>query len=221
MSPSHSHSVWSVILAGGDGERTRPFIQQWLGRSQPKQYCIFVGNRSMLQHTLDRADRVGLPHHKVTVIAEHHRDYAHEIFEENRQGHLMIQPKNCGTAAGIFLPLTYVWVQDPNATVVIYPSDHFVFPEDRFAETVRRTTHTIDVLQDRILLLGGAPDSPGIRLWLDQRRYGLRKTRPFLRSTRSVIFGKTQSTRSLTCDVPWRTVEIPWSWWRKSTRCGR
>jgi mannose-1-phosphate guanylyltransferase len=40
---------------------------------------------------------------------------------------------------------------------VIYPSDHFVFPEDRFAETVRRATRAIDVLQDRILLLGVRP----------------------------------------------------------------
>ena len=47
--------------------------------------------------------------------------------------------------------------KDPNATVVIYPSDHFVFPEDRFAETVRRATRAIEVLQDRVLLLGVRP----------------------------------------------------------------
>ncbi len=157
MRPSHSNAVWSVILAGGEGERTRPFIQQWLGCSKPKQYCTFVGNRSMLQHTLDRADRVGMPHHKVTVIAEHHLPYVRETFDEQHQGQVILQPRNCGTAAGIFLPLTYVRAKDPNATVVIYPSDHFVFPEDRFAETVRRATRAIDVLQDRVLLLGVRP----------------------------------------------------------------
>ena len=157
MKPSQSKNVWSVILAGGEGERIRPFIQEWLGCSQPKQYCTFVGNRSMLQHTLDRADRVGMPHHKVTVIGEHHLPYVGETFNDKHRGHLMIQPKNCGTAAGIFLPLTYVRAKDPNATVVIYPSDHFVFPEDRFAETVRRATRAIDVLQDRVILLGVRP----------------------------------------------------------------
>ena len=154
MSRLHSNAVWSIILAGGEGERTRPFIQQWLGCSKPKQYCTFVGNRSMLQHTLDRADRVGIPHHKVTVIAEHHLPYAPETFNE---GHVILQPQNCGTAAGIFLPLTSVRAKDPNATVVIYPSDHFVFPEDRFAETVRRATRAIDVFQDHVLLLGVRP----------------------------------------------------------------
>lgn len=157
MKPSHSNAVWSVILAGGEGERTKPFIQKWLGCSKPKQYCTFVGSRSMLQHTLDRADRVGMPHHKVTVIAEHHLPYVGETLDLKHQGHVVIQPRNCGTAAGIFLPLTSVRAKDPNATVVIYPSDHFVFPEDRFAETVRRATRAIDVLQDRILLLGMRP----------------------------------------------------------------
>jgi mannose-1-phosphate guanylyltransferase len=152
-----NNDMWSVILAGGEGERTRPFIQQWLGYSKPKQYCTFVGNRSMLQHTLDRADRMGKPHQKVTVIAENHLPYARETFAAQQGGEVVLQPYNCGTAAGIFLPLTYVRARNPNATVVIYPSDHFVFPEDRFLETVRRATRAIDVLQDRVLLLGVRP----------------------------------------------------------------
>ena len=54
MRPSHSNAVWSVILAGDEGKRTRPFIHEWLGYSKPKQYCTFVGSRSMLQHTLSK-----------------------------------------------------------------------------------------------------------------------------------------------------------------------
>ena len=48
-------NVWSIVLAGGDGERTKEFIRRWLGYEKPKQYCTFVGSRSMFQHTLDRA----------------------------------------------------------------------------------------------------------------------------------------------------------------------
>ncbi|MFZ1747278.1 MAG: hypothetical protein WAU17_15270, partial [Nitrospirales bacterium] len=73
---SQFHSVWSMILAGGEGERTRPFIERWLGYPKPKQYCTFVGNRSMLQHTLDRADRLGAPHQKITVVAQSHQGFA-------------------------------------------------------------------------------------------------------------------------------------------------
>ena len=157
MQTSQSQSLWSVILAGGDGERTRPFIQQWLGYSKPKQYCTFVGHRSMLQHTVDRADRLGMAHHKVTVVSETHRPYAHEIFYAHQGGKVIFQPHNCDTAAGMFLPLTYVRARDPHATVVIYPSDHCIFPEDRFLETVHGATRAIEILQDRVLLLGVRP----------------------------------------------------------------
>jgi len=152
-----SKGVWSIILAGGEGERTRPFIQQWLGYWKPKQYCTFVGSRSMLQHTLDRADRLGSPHQKITVVAENHLPYGRETFDSQAGGEILIQPQNCDTAAGIFLPLTYVRKRDPNATVVIFPSDHFVFPEDRFVETVQRATRAVQILKDRLLLLGVRP----------------------------------------------------------------
>ena len=49
---------WSLVLAGGKGQRTRPFVEQWLGAYKPKQFCSFVGTQSMLQHTWDRADRL-------------------------------------------------------------------------------------------------------------------------------------------------------------------
>ncbi len=157
MRPSHSNEVWAVILAGGEGERTRPFIRKWLGYSKPKQYCAFVGNRSMLQHTLDRANRVVPSNQKVTVIAENHLPYVQETLINPQSGNIILQPQNCGTAAGIFLPLTHIRARNPKATVVIFPSDHFVFPEDRFLETIHRATRAIDILKDRIFLLGVRP----------------------------------------------------------------
>ncbi|WNM60043.1 sugar phosphate nucleotidyltransferase [Candidatus Nitrospira allomarina] len=154
---SQSHALWSVILAGGKGERTRPFIERWLGYPKPKQYCAFVGNRSMLQHTLDRADRLGAPHKKITVVAQTHQGFAGEALGGQRAGQVILEPNYCGTASGMFLPLTYVRAWDPSATVVIFPSDHFVFPENRFLELVRRAISGSRILQDRLLLLGVRP----------------------------------------------------------------
>lgn len=150
---------WSVILAGGEGERTRPFIEQWLGYHKPKQYCSFVGNRSMLQHTWDRADHLTPPEHKVTVIAQHH---FREVLAQSKNrscGQVIGQPRNCDTAAGIFLPLTYIRSQSPHATVVLYPADHFVFPENRFMDTVEKAIQATTIFQDRIMLLGVRPTS--------------------------------------------------------------
>ena len=67
MSPHHtSNQLWSIILAGGEGSRVSTFVHRWLGRPTPKQYCAFVGTRSMFQHTLDRASRLTPPDRIVT-----------------------------------------------------------------------------------------------------------------------------------------------------------
>lgn len=155
---SRSERAWSVILAGGEGERVRPLIERWLGRHKPKQYCTFVGSRSMFQHTVDRATRLTPPKRTVAVVARGHRPDALAQLKQRGLGTLVLQPENRDTAAGIFLPLTYVRARDPGATVVIYPSDHFVYPEWRFQDVVRQATDVAESLSDRVLLLGVMPD---------------------------------------------------------------
>ncbi|HBP90369.1 MAG TPA: sugar phosphate nucleotidyltransferase [Nitrospirales bacterium] len=152
MARSQPHAVWSIILAGEDSERFRS-----LGYMKPKQYCTFVGTRSMLQHTLDRANRLGAPHQKITVVSQAHQEYASDALVGQQAGQVILEPGYCGTGPGLFLPLTYVRAWDPGATVVIFPSDHFVFPEDRFLEAVQRATRASHILQDRILLVGVRP----------------------------------------------------------------
>ena len=125
-------NLWSIVLAGGDGVRTKKFIRRWLGHEKPKQYCVFIGSRSMFQHTLDRAARL-TPWERVVVVAARHRqDEVWPQLDGRPIGMMLLQPKNVDTAAGIFLPLTYVLARHAQATVVIYPSNHFISPEGSF-----------------------------------------------------------------------------------------
>lgn len=156
----NSSGPWSIILAGGEGQRTRSMIEQWLGYHKPKQFCTFVGTRSMLQHTWDRADRLTAPQQKITVVTRPFRQEVWSQFEKRRTGQVLVQPRNCDTAAGIFLPLTYIRAQNPQATVVLYPSDHFVFPEEPFIETVCHAIEAAESLTDRVILVGVTPSNP-------------------------------------------------------------
>lgn len=45
-----------------------------------------------------------------------------------------------------------------DATVVIYPSDHFVYPEDAFLRRVERGMALARERQDRLVILGARPD---------------------------------------------------------------
>lgn len=154
---------WSIILASSEGMRLRSLVYRWLGRTLPKQYCTFVGTRSMLQHTLDRAAKLTPPTRMITVVAHSQRQDALAQLEGREGSTILFQPANRDTAAGVFLPLTYIRAKAPQATVVLYPSDHFVYPETRFIEVVGQAVRIAKSQPDRIVLLGVAPD----RLELD------------------------------------------------------
>lgn len=155
--------VWAMVLAGGESNRVRPFVERWLGRPRPKQYCSFVGTRSMFQHALDRAARLAAPDRVVVVAARGHEAEVRDQLESRRVWRVLFQPTACDTAAGVFLSLTAIRVRDPQATVVLCPSDHFIYPEDRFLACARRAIEAAERMTGRLVLLGARPD----RLELD------------------------------------------------------
>lgn len=82
-------NVWSIVLAGGEGERVKPLVLRWLGRHRPKQYCTFVGTRSMFQHTVDRAARLTSLARTIVVAGRHHRIEAETQLRERPVGKLV------------------------------------------------------------------------------------------------------------------------------------
>lgn len=152
--------TWSVVLAGGEGERLRALTKRWLGAHRPKQYCAFVGNRSMLQHTLDRAVVLSGTDRTLVVVARQHAPEVWDHLEKIHWEQTILQPRNCGTGPGIFLPLAHIYLKDPEAIVLILPSDHFVFPEEGFLTTLQRVVTTARRWPDKLVLLGAHADSP-------------------------------------------------------------
>lgn len=151
-----SSGIWPVVLAGGEGRRMQAFIRSWLGEERPKQYCTFVGRRSMLSHTWDRARALARPGHVVTVVGRGHRRFLAEMGEPS-PGLVIEQPVDRGTAPGIFLPTAFVGARDPSATVVVMPSDHFVHPASNFIALVETACRRAAEEPGRLVMLGAAP----------------------------------------------------------------
>ena len=105
---NNERALWSIVLAGGEGTRVGSFVQRWLGKQRPKQFCTFVGTRSLLQHTLDRAARLAPVEQSVLVVAQTYREEALAQVDGRGVGTLLFQPVNRDTAVGVFLPLTYI-----------------------------------------------------------------------------------------------------------------
>ena len=128
----------------------------------------------MLQHTIARADALGKREHQLTVVARSHQCQAESQLADRPHGTIIVQPENRDTLAGVFLPLTYVHARDPEATVVIYPSDHFIYPEKNFTEVTASAVQAAEDLPHRLVLVGVPAESidqdygwilPGLKLW--------------------------------------------------------
>ena len=152
-------SLWSLVLAGGHGERLREYTEQRFGAYRPKQYCAFMGKRSMIQHTWRRAKALCLPHRVVTVMDQSHWGYVRTQLIQESLGRVVWQPDNRGTGPGVFLPLSYIRAHDPHATVVLWPSDHFIFPVEPMIQVVRDAAALVQEQPHRMVLLTVPPQS--------------------------------------------------------------
>lgn len=152
--------VWSIVLAGGNGCRMQPFIKKWVGRDIPKQYCSFVGERSLFQHTLERANQFSHQEQTITVISKDHKAFAFPQMAAYSGGAVLMQPRNCDTGPGVFFPLTYLKLLVTDATVVILPSDHFVYPAHRLRHLLTYAVQIINQQPGQLVLVGVHPDTP-------------------------------------------------------------
>jgi mannose-1-phosphate guanylyltransferase len=109
----------------------------------------------MLERTVDRASELIDKDRIITVVGEHHSPY---VDHQDFTGRIIVQPESRGTAAGVLLPVTHVMASEPDATVLIFPSDHFIHPEGRFLELVSQARLLAERLEDKVILLGAVPD---------------------------------------------------------------
>jgi mannose-1-phosphate guanylyltransferase len=152
------------VLAGGDGKRLQDYIRIARGEDLPKQYVNFVGRRSMLEHTFDRVERLISARQIVTVVSKQHlrhgavRDQLSRRAPEN----VIVQPENKETGPGIFLPLMHLYKRCPDATVAVFPSDHFMLEEDRFMDHVAVAAQAVAHDPSRIVLLAMEAQYPEV-----------------------------------------------------------
>jgi len=150
--------LWAIVLAGGEGRRVRDFLQRLCGNRGIKQFCALVDSRSMLEHTLARVERL-IPRRRIlVVVSREHRQEVTEQLAHWPKDNVIFQPANCETGPGILLPLAHLSQRDPLATVAVFPSDHFIKDEDRFATCLQNAITEAKRFPEELVLLGVTPD---------------------------------------------------------------
>ena len=152
-------SPWALVLAGGSGRRLEPLTLALFGKPVPKQYCRIGRKDSLLQDTVARLSPT-TPCKKTVVIADSSQvDLARS--QVRKSGVTVLgQPMDRGTAPGVLFPLMHILLQDPEATVVVTPSDHAIADKECFCLGIEEAIHAVESDPGQIVLFGVEANAP-------------------------------------------------------------
>jgi mannose-1-phosphate guanylyltransferase len=153
-----SDRLWAIVLAGGEGSRLGALARDEYGDPAPKQFCHFGTERSLLASTLARAQCL-VPRDRVVVsLLDHHRRWWAGALADRPARNAVSQPCPRGTAAGVLAPLLRIRRADPDARVVILPSDHAFEDEATLIEALAGSVRVAERRPEDVILLGFAPE---------------------------------------------------------------
>lgn len=149
---------WALVLAGGEGSRLRTLTTTASGLCVPKQFCSLRGEGSLLEETIARAQRIVPPERICAVVSAHHQQWWNRPLSRLTQDNIIVQPRNRGTANGILLPLLHILQRDPDARILVLPSDHHVQDEATLQRSMQEGLKAMERDPLGIALLGVDPE---------------------------------------------------------------
>ena len=156
---SHSsnslRSFVPVILAGGSGTRFWPRSR----RTYSKQLLTLVGERTMLQQSVDRLLPLSPAQQMWAVANEHIADVVRQQIPELQANHLLCEPVPRNTAPAAGLVAFLLERSDPNAVLGIFPSDHAIGDEAQFLHLLAEGA-AVASRGESIVVLGIPPNRP-------------------------------------------------------------
>lgn len=150
---------WTLALAGGEGTRLADYVERRFGRKIPKQYCTLLGDRSMLQGTLDRLNKLNPASRTLTVIGADHGELAMPQVR-GLSDHVFCQPSSRDTGVALYAALAMIKRWTPNAVVTITPADHYVAPAALYVAQVTEAQAAAARRRDKVIILGVKPFAP-------------------------------------------------------------
>ena len=148
--------IWTIIMAGGLGSRFWPISNV----DSPKQFIDVMGvGRTMLQLTFDRFAQIFPREHIVVVTGEQYAERVREQLPGLQPWQVLGEPLRRNTAPCVAYAASVIEKMDPEATLIVSPSDHAVFHEDKYIDDLRQAVDTVHQ-NDWIITLGAQPVRP-------------------------------------------------------------
>ncbi len=155
-----TYPITPIILCGGSGTRLWPLSRQ----SFPKQFVPLIGNKSLLQLTLERIDLFGSA--PILIGSEAHRFMMLDVLEASRNSSstVILEPIARNTAAAMALGALQVLKahasapQTAKSLLLFCPADHHIPDLPLFHDTVMQGAQA--ALNGEIVTFGVVPTYP-------------------------------------------------------------
>ncbi len=151
-----NNNYYTVIMAGGVGSRFWPLSKQ----KNPKQFLdVLNTGKTLFQATYDRFSNI-CPKENIYIVAN--KDY-YQLIKDQIKGiddeQILLEPIPRNTAPCIAYATYKIKAANPDATIVVAPSDHLILNETDFTKKV---ISAMDFASKRQVLvtLGITPNRP-------------------------------------------------------------
>ncbi len=150
------NNTYCVIMAGGIGSRFWPISKS----SMPKQFLDILGTgRTLLQQTFDRFKKVCPIGNFFVVTSADYRDLVISQLPELSESQILLEPLRRNTAPCIAYASYKIQQLNPDARIIVAPSDHLILQEDVFLNEIKKGLGFVEV-NDVLLTLGIRPNRP-------------------------------------------------------------
>lgn len=147
------NNIYTVILAGGSGERLWPLST----KKRPKQIIPFEKS-SLLQQTVKRCKQL-VPLQDCYIVTGKDQYKQTQKNVKEAIGHWVLEPCARNSAAAMVLAAAKLTEKGPDAVAVFMPADHYIPETEKFTAFIE---HAVQAAQetDKIVLLGIKPTYP-------------------------------------------------------------
>jgi len=150
------NNTYCVIMAGGIGSRFWPLSKS----NMPKQFLDILGTgRTFIQQTYDRFTRICPNENFFIVTSVDYKDLVMKQLPELQESQILLEPLRRNTAPCIAYASCKIQKINPNANIIVAPSDHHIQQEDVFLEEIRKALEFASK-NDALLTLGIQPNRP-------------------------------------------------------------
>jgi len=178
-----SNNNYCVIMAGGVGARFWPMSRTM----RPKQFIDILGTgETLIQQTFRRLTSICPPENIFVVTHDLYCELVQEQLPDIVPDHVLCEPVRRNTAPCIAYACHKIAKLNPDANIVVAPSDHIILREEIFTETLRKALEAASA-NDWLITLGIMPSRPdtgyGYIQFDDSRSFGpegiVRKVKTF------------------------------------------